>query len=260
MLRIPCSHASVYLGRVRLGRAHQTTLSLNPSTKSSIFAIAFLGACVLTTYCLLNFPSPCLHAFFLISYQSSSDDPTVGRLRAAPHKYSLSSLDEFRVLTRFLYCRVHQDPCFSPWPVLKLMEPISSPAPIQSLAPPFPYQHVLCFSVDSLALLINYWVHLTIMLRRTVRPKRDCVARLVCTPCWSCSVFLRRGCEIVRVLIILFYKGIKGAAGRVGPYFHSCSWSGVYSHTGVFFGLLWICSIIKSWSACCNGIMTPVWL
>lgn len=118
----------------------------------------------------------------------------------------------------------------------------SDPTPRTPLSFPSMF---LCFSVDSLALLINYWVHLAIMLRRTVRLKRDCVAHLVCTPCWSCSVFLRRGCEIVHVLIILFYKGIKGAAGRVGPYFHSCSCSGVYSHTGVFLVLLWICSIIK---------------
>lgn len=191
-----------------------------------------------------NFPSPCLYVFFPISYQSSSHDPTVGRLRAAPHKYALSSLVGFGVLTKFLRCWVHQDPWLLPSPVLKLEEPISSPTPSQPLAPPFPFP--ACFCLDSLALLINYQVHLAIMLRRTVRPKRDCVAHLVCAPCRSCSVFLRRGCEIVRVLIILFYKGIKGAAGRVGPYFHSCSRSGVYSHTDFFLVLLWIYSIIKT--------------
>ncbi len=58
LLRIPCSHASVYLGRVRLGRAHQTTLSLNPSTKSSIFAIA------LQRFLLFSVPVSSQHIVF----------------------------------------------------------------------------------------------------------------------------------------------------------------------------------------------------
>lgn len=140
-----------------------------------------------------------------------------------------SSLVGFRVRTRF---QVHQDPQITPSPAMKLEEPINTPTPCTSLSFPSMF---LCFSVYSPALLINYRVHLAIMLCCTVRLKRDCVAHSVCAPCRGCSVFLRRGCEIVRILIILFYKGIKGAAGRVGPYFHSCSSSGVYSHTDFFF-------------------------
>lgn len=100
---------------------------------------------------------------------------------------------------------------------------------IHHTPPTFP----ACFAVDSLALLINYQVNLAIMSQRTVKLQLDSVALLVCTLRRGCSVFLHCGCEIVRVLIILFYKGIKGAAGTVGPIFiHACARA--YTPTHVF--------------------------
>lgn len=152
LLRIPCSHAGVLLGRVRLGQAHQPTLSLNPSTKSSIFAIT------LQLSLLLSVPVSSQHIFFSKLSKSLSScifssllskllrwPYTVGRLRPAPHKYALSSLVDFWVLTRFLYCWVHQDPCLSPSPVLKLKEPIRHPLRPNPSHSPFLSQLVFMF-------------------------------------------------------------------------------------------------------------------
>lgn len=225
----------------------------HPSTKSSNIQITLqlslslsLSSCIFATYCLLKTFQVLVFMYFCHSLIKAPQITLLlpGQLHI---HMPFSSLAGFRVLTKFPHCWVHQDPQLFPSPVMKLEEPISSPTPTPRSSLSFPSMF-LCSSVDSLALLINYRVHLAIMLRCTVRLKRDCVAHLVCAPCQDCSVFLRPGCEIVHVLIILFYKGIKGAAGRVGPYFHSCSRSGVYSHTDFFFFLvlLWIFSIIKT--------------
>lgn len=222
---------------VRLGGACQLTFapqSPNPSTKTSILPkTAFFLSPVSPSFALhivfsklSNTLSLCI--LFRFPYQRCSDNPSVTRLEAAPHHYALSS----PFTCWFSSGSLTTEP-------LTLMDPEARGTHELIHHPLLFPQHVLLWIV---ALLINYRVNLAIM---SVKLWLDSVALLVCALRRGCSVFLHCGCEIVRVLIILFYKGIKGAAGTVGPIFIHAR-TRAYTPTHVFWVLLWICSIIKT--------------